>query len=180
MHLTNKYISRLVVFVTLTVVIEILGFPQPITGPLVNMMLILTTLILGPVAGVILGILTPLIAVFRGQLPPPLMPMVPFIMFGNSIFVLLFAAIDQRLKKLSPSRRLLASPGSWLALFAGAFAKFIWLYSAVRILLPRLIGTSIPPTVLALMSTPQFFTAMTGGIFAFLLFNILQQRYHLN
>ena len=180
MRYSNTKISRLVFLIALTLIIEMVGLPQPVTGPLVNMMLILTTLIISPLAGVVLGAVTPIAAVLRGQLPPLLIPLAPFIVFGNAIFVLLFAMLF----RISTVRRRIQQPlfstRSWISLVAAAAAKILWLYSAVRLVLPLLIGKSAPPAILALMSAPQFFTAVIGGGFAFLLFNILRRHFHLN
>ena len=180
MLLSNKKISRLVFLIALTLILEMVGLPQPVTGPLVNMMLILATLIVSPIAAVLLGAITPLIAVLRGQLPAPLIPLAPFIIIGNAILVILFTLVSRLFTSSDKIRKPLFSVRSWIALIVGAAAKFFWLYGAVRLVLPLLIGKTVPPAMLALMSVPQFVTAVIGGGFAFLLFNILQRHFHLN
>lgn len=177
MRSRSTNISRLVFLAALTIILEMVGLPQPATGPLVNMMLIYTTLVVSPLGGLALGLMTPLIAVLRGQLPPLLIPMAPFIMIGNALFVILFAAIG-RIK--SAKKEPLFSLWAWIGLVVSAAAKMTWLYVIVRMLLPHLIGRPAPAPLLLLMSLPQFFTAVIGGAFAFLLFNIIKRRFHLN
>lgn len=92
MPLSKKtiFISRLALLVSLSLAIQVAGLPQPITGPLINMLLFLTAAMLGWIAGVILGCLTPLAALIRGQLPAVLAPLVPFIATANAILVLVY------------------------------------------------------------------------------------------
>ena len=101
MPLSNKtlFISRLALLISLALVIQIVGLPQPITGPLINMLLFLTVTILGWIAGVILGCLTPLAALIRGQLPAVLAPLVPFIAVANAILVLIYSLVYYKILK---------------------------------------------------------------------------------
>ena len=62
----------------LGVLIPSLGMPQPITGPLVNALLILSVGTVGVGPAIIVGMMTPLSAVLHGVLPLPLMVMIPF------------------------------------------------------------------------------------------------------
>ncbi len=171
--------SRLALLIALTITLQMAGLPQPAIGPLVNMMLIITTLVINPLGGLALGVVTPLVAVLGGQLPPLLIPMAPFIMIGNALFVILFAAIGG-MKSALTEKEPLYSVWAWIGLVVAAAAKTAWLYLIVRMLLPHLIGKPVPAPLLALMSLPQFVTAGIGGSFAFLFFNILKRRFHLN
>jgi hypothetical protein len=44
--------------------------------------------------------------------------------------------------------------------------KFIVLYAAARILLPLLLGKTLPPALVSIMALPQLLTALIGGGFA--------------
>jgi hypothetical protein len=173
----TQYITRLVFFITLTLVIELLGLPQLFTGPLINTMLLLTTLVLQPAAGVILGVLTPTVAVLRGQLPPVLLPMVPFIMTANALLVLSFEVIRNLLKHFVHAKPILFSLNAWLALTVAAFLKFALLYLSAKLVLPLLLGRNLPGPFLAMMAFPQFLTALTGGVLALVIYSLLHQRY---
>ncbi|MBD3374940.1 ECF transporter S component [candidate division KSB1 bacterium] len=164
--------TRLVLLTSLTIAIEMLGLPQPFTGPLVNMMLVLTTLVLGPLSGALLGIITPLVAVLRGQLPAILLPMVPFIILANAILVFIFG-LSRRF--LDGSRSPLRSVSSWLGLVFGALCKFLFLYVSVLMIIPLLLGKTFPPPVIAAMALPQFVTAIIGGILALVIFDLMQR-----
>ena len=74
-------------------VITNLGLPQPITGPLVNALLILTVEWAGPSQAVLVGMVTPVGAAMRGILPLPLMVIIPYISLGNAILVGLYGAL---------------------------------------------------------------------------------------
>lgn len=173
---STKNKSRLIFLITLTLIFQMLGLPQPITGPLVNMMLILTTLVISPLAGISLGFITPLAAAMRGQLPGFLLPMVPFIIVSNTLLILLFSFTRRLLSGRLRENNLLLSFPAWVGLFVGAFVKFLFLVYTVHLLLPLLIGTSVPDTFVAMMSLPQFLTAILGGAMAFIIVRMLRSR----
>jgi hypothetical protein len=169
----TKFITHLVISISLTLSLEVIGLPQPITGPLVNMMLILTTLILNPPAGIILGCISPLVAVMRGQLPAILLPMVPFIAIGNALLVLIFGTLR---KKYHSAKQPLVSPINWIALLSGSTIKFLWLYGAARIVLPIFLGVHLAPNFVAMMALPQFITAVIGSTLALAIYQMLINR----
>jgi len=161
-HSKNVFIARLAILVSLTVVIQIAGLPQPFTGPLINALLLLTTVFVGLIAGMTLGCLTPLLALLRGQLPAILAPMAPFIAVGNALLVLTFFLIF--------SSKSTGRPGAdwrmYTGLIAAAVVKFIFLYISARHLLRLIFGVEIPGKFIVMMSTPQLITALAGGAIA--------------
>jgi hypothetical protein len=172
------YISRMVVFISLSIAVELIGLPQPITGPLVNFMLLLSAMVLGPAAGVVLGIFTPIIAVIRGQLPPALMPMVPFIVIGNALLVSIFIGTKRALNSvIFPRSSLLKSVSPWSGIVLGSLCKFLWLYVSAGFVLPKVLGTNMPPVLVAMMALPQFITALIGGALALIVYSMLKKRY---
>ena len=160
-------LTRFVVALSLILTIELIGLPQPVTGPLINAMLLLIALLISPAAGVIAGTLTPLVALLRGQLPFVLWPMVPFIAIGNALWVTLFSAIRR-------SAPLPCGLSPWFGVLAAAITKALWLYAAARLLLPFVFGIHLPAQLLALMAAPQLFTALFGGAVALFLHRLLQ------
>ena len=173
---SSKNISRLIFLIALTLTFEMLGLPQPITGPIVNMMLLLATLIISPLAGCILGLITPLVAGLRGQLPPLLLPMIPFIISANVALVLVFFGTRRFLAQWLAEKNVLLSIPAWSALVLAALIKFVILYHAARFILPMYLGKELPEAIVAAMSLPQFLTAILGGALAFLIFRMLQSR----
>lgn len=165
------FIARLSILVSLTLVIQIAGLPQPFTGPLINAMLFLTTVFVGFFAGITLGFLTPLLALIRGQLPPVLAAMVPFISIGNGLLVLVFFLIFRNRFSKNNSK-------NWkfyIALILAAVTKFGFLFLSARILLPIVILHDIPEKIIMVMSTPQLITALAGGFIAAIFIKILQR-----
>lgn len=149
------------VFIAMTVAIQMLGFPQLVTGPAVNSMLLLSAHYIGAIGGVLVGVVTPWVAFLRGILPPPLAPMIPFIVLGNAVYVLSFSFCRRRLKN--------STVGSWGGIVVGSLAKFVLLSGAVRFLV------TVPAPAAQAMQLPQLITALLGGLLAVLLAKMLKK-----
>ena len=174
LHKKTLFISRLSLLIALTLIIQLIGLPQPITGPLVNTMLLITTTILGVISGIILGCMTPLIAVLRGELPPILAPMIPFIIGGNILLVSTYALVKNKMsffsqKLQNPVRRI----ELYIAIVLAAVIKYIFLAFAVKLILPVILAHSVPDKIALMMTTPQLVTALIGGAFALMIYEIL-------
>ncbi len=171
MRSRTLFLTRLVLLTAITLSFEMIGLPQPLTGPLVNLMLILTTLVTNAYGGMTLGAVTPLIALMRGQLPPVLAPFVPFIIAGNVLFVLIFSIIRRR---STPA----AVPGflSWTAVILGACGKFAWLFLSARFLLQLIVSRTLPEHIIGMMAFPQLITALIGGGLALIFYTQLVRR----
>ncbi len=154
-----KWLARTAILLALTLAFQMMGLPQPVTGPAVNAMLLLSGTYVGAFGGIVIGLLTPVIAFARGILPPPLAPMIPFIMLGNAALVILYLFLRNMLGK--------KYIGCGAAIICGAVVKFLILSGAVRFIV------SVPPPVAKAMQIPQLFTAIVGGIVAVLIEKIL-------
>ncbi len=172
MQKRTHFIARLAIILSLTMVIQLAGFPQPITGPLINTMLFITASLMGNIAGVLLGCLTPTVALVRGQLPPVLAPMVLFIALGNATLVLVFNIIVRR---FNFQRLFWQKLKMYIGIISAAFFKFLFLLLSVKILLPVILNIPIPDKVAVLMSTPQLITAIIGGVIAIVLLKIIEK-----
>jgi len=150
-----RWISRTAILLAIALVFQMGGFPQFITGPLVNTVLYLATMIVGWQGGILIGIFTPVIAAMRGILPPPLAPLIPFIALGNAILVILFFWLKSKNKIFG--------------IIIASLVKFLVLVSAVRLLV------QVPPAVAQMMSFPQLITALAGGFIALLVMNIFKR-----
>lgn len=139
-------------FIAITVAIQALRMPQPFTGPLVNCMLLLSALFVGPIAGILVGLITPWVASLVGILGVP--ALIPFIMLSNGIYVLGFYL----------GRKLLGKKvlGSAAGIAGGAAVKFLLLSLAVNFIV------EVPPAAAKAMQLPQLFTAIAGGVLAVL------------
>ena len=147
-----RWVSRTAVLFALTLVIQLLGLPQFITGPLVNSFLLLATMMVGVSSGMVIGLFTPWVAFSRGILPAPLGPMIPFIMLGNVTLVIVFFLITTRRENN------IGFLG--LGIVIGSIAKYLVLSQSVAFLV------SVPPPVAKMMQFPQLMTALGGGAIA--------------
>ncbi|MGE5592282.1 MAG: hypothetical protein ACM3X3_01175, partial [Betaproteobacteria bacterium] len=144
------FLTRTAVLLALTLAIQMAGMPQYATGPLVNTMLYIAATFVGIGSGVAIGVVTPVIAFWRGILPPPLGPMIPFIAIGNAVLVIVFGLLERR-------GRLAAIVG----IAAASVLKFLVLSGAVRFVV------QVKPAIANMMQTPQLVTALAGGAIAF-------------
>lgn len=151
----TKWITQAGLLLALTLVIQMLGFPQFVTGPLVNMMLILSAFFVGGLGGSLIGGLTPWIAITRGILPPPLAPMIPFIIAGNIVLVLSYYFLQNKSK--------------YLAIITGAAVKYAILTVGVRFLV------DVPPKIAKMMQIPQLLTALAGGFLALFIIKFIKR-----
>jgi hypothetical protein len=152
-------LTRLVFLLSITLAVQMIGLPQPITGPFINFMLILTTLLVSATGGAVLACITPLLAVLRGQLPAPLAAMMPFIIAANLFYVVLFALLRSH-RRITAAGYYLANG---LAVAAAGLIKSAFIYLAAQVVLPLLVGRSLPAPLLSLMALPQLLTALAGG-----------------
>lgn len=148
-----RYLTRTALLLALTLAVQMMGLPQPVTGPLVNMFLFLSVLLVGMGSGSAIGLLTPWIALSRGILLPPLAPMVPFIAASNIALVVCFG--------------LLRKVNKYLALAAAAVVKYLILVVGIRFFV------QIPAKAAQALQTPQLVTALVGGAAALLFFRLL-------
>jgi len=161
-HQGLRWLVRTALLFALTLVIQMLGFPQFFTGPLVNAFLLLAALLNGIWSGVIIGLFTPWMAFARGILAPPLGPMIPFIMAGNAILVIAFSLVAGKRENL---RREITG------IILGSFLKYLLLSQAVAWVV------QVPPPVAKAMQTPQLFTALAGGAIALIVYRVIPARF---
>jgi hypothetical protein len=149
-----KFITRTSVLLAVALVVQMGGLPQPITGPLISTVLYLSVLLVGSWSGIIIGICAPVIAFMRGILPPPLAPMIPFIVIGNGALVLVFT--------------LLMKKNKILGIAIASAVKYLILSTATGYLV------SVPGKVARVMGLSQLFTALIGGGVALFAYQALQ------
>ena len=166
LRLEVRFIVRTAILLALTLVMQFAGFPQPITGPAVNAMLILSTIFVGPLGAIIIGCLTPWLAFLRGIMG--FAPLIPYIMLANAIYVICFYLVRQAIKKafgatsqegFACSLKGFISGGCGVVV--GALLKFLVLSLAVRFFI-----ADVKPKIAQAMQLPQLFTALLGGAIA--------------
>jgi len=97
-----------------SIVIPALTHSQYVTGSIINALLIMATILLGPLEAVAIGLIPSAVALSTGLLPLPLAPMVPFIMIGNALLIVCVS--------------FLRSKSYTLAVGVAALVKFAFLY----------------------------------------------------
>ena len=131
---------------------------QWITGPIVNAILILTLLMFGFRNAIAIAVVPSLMALSGGLLPAILAPVVPFIMIGNMILIL---CVDWFYNNFEDKTK-----GYWTGVLVGATFKFLFLFASVNIISGLLIKQELAIKVAQMMSWPQLYTALLGGIIA--------------
>ena len=131
---------------------------QWITGPIVNAVLILTLLMFGIRHAVVIATIPSLMALSGGLLPVVLAPVVPFIMLGNMILIL---CVDWCYNNFEDKTK-----GYWSGVILGASLKFLFLFLSVNIISGLLIKQELAIKVAQMMSWPQLYTAILGGVIA--------------
>jgi len=149
-----QFITRTAVLAAITLAIQALGLPPQCRGPALNAMLLLSTIFVGPAAGMLIGILAPWVALAWELMSPVLAPAVPFLILANVAYVLLFA-------------RLSSVVGRYAALLAGGIGKYAILAGGVNFLL------RLPRPLAATLATPELFAALLGGAVALVIAQLL-------
>lgn len=126
---------------------------QWLTGPIVNALLILTLAFCGIRSALLLALIPSTVALSSGLLPALLAPAVPFIMISNVILIL---TVDYFMKK---------NKYIW-GVAIGALLKFVFLFSSVTVISNLLYKKELATAVSTMMSWPQFYTALLGGLVA--------------
>jgi len=149
-------INILIQFIVLTVIAVIAPLigQQAITGPIVNATLFISTVLLGVRAGILIGLLPSIIALSIGLFPSVLAPMLAFVMTGNVILVIVFDYLRKR--------------NFWFGVVGASVLKFIFLFVSSSIVVNLIIKTELASRVVNIMSFPQLFTALAGGVLAYL------------
>ncbi len=86
MRLDLQTIARTAVIAALAIAFQALNLRQPITGPGINAILYVASIYIGPVSGLMVGLLTPWVALLTGIMR--LAPAVPVVMAGNAVLAL--------------------------------------------------------------------------------------------
>ena len=153
-----KFITRTAILLAITLIFQFLKMPQLITGSIVNAMLLIAAGTVGMWSGVIIGLLTPVIAFLVGIMGFPLM--IPFIMIGNGVYVILFSTQKNKV----------------IGMIVGAVVKFIWLALSVKYIM-QLFNVKVPLKIVQAFTTPQLITALIGGMLGIIVIALLENYF---
>jgi len=143
-----------------------------VTGMGVNFILVIATVVCSLPTGISVAVISPIMAQLAG-ISPPFPILVPILAAGNIVFVFVWYFIGCRVcTHLSGSAGTVSfkkvSICRIIALVISAIAKFGVIYFGVTVIAVGLIGSELPPPVLAAFGVRQLFTALMGGGLAFL------------
>lgn len=129
------------------------GHFQPVTGPLVNAILFLSTYFFVLRDCYLLALIPSLIAAVSGLLPSLLIPMIPYIIVSNFILIFVFAKLKEN--------------NYWLAVISSSLAKFLFLFFTSTFFMQLFFKKELPLKIAQMMSWPQLATAIIGGVIAY-------------
>ncbi len=161
---TGTALAKTTIFASLlmvTVGLPVFVHSQWITGPIVNATLFTATYLLGPVAGILIALIPSLVALTSGLLPLPLAPMVPFIMVGNVLLVVIFHYF--RAKHFA------------VKVILSSVVKFVFLWQVTAQIMPHMLAEPVVKNLSIMMTWPQLYTALIGGLIAFSLLKTLKK-----
>jgi hypothetical protein len=158
--MNTRYLTRTAILLAIVIAVQFLRIHQFVTGPLVNAVLLIAASMVGIGSGVLIGLLTPVVAFAVGILPQPLAPAIPGIMAGNAVLVITFGLLSRLWRP--------GKGGSYLGIAAGAVLKYLILAGVVRFLI------RVPPPVAVSLQLPQSFTALAGGVIALIVIGVLR------
>lgn len=149
-----NWITRTAILLAMTLAFQVVfKLPQAFTGPVVNMFLFLSVILVGMWSGAVIGLATPLVAWMVGIMAAG--PLVPVIQLGNASLCIIFGLIDETGKGKSLSIRI-------LGIAVASVIKFLFISLSAKHLL------SLPEAAAKAMGSPQLFTALAGGALAVL------------
>jgi len=177
-NISTKFITRTAIILALTIVFQNLRFligstpaSTIIIGSLVNLCIIVATGLVGITSGIIISVISPLVALSQGHLPHPLF--VPVTMAGNMVIAIIYYYISKR--------NLAGNVSGYVGVIVGALAKWgVMYYVGVVWVLNLIIGDALKPKAVELISLnfniPQFITATIGGVLGVVIIGMLKDR----
>lgn len=140
-------------------------FNQVVVGPLVNAVILTTVLTCDLKYGVLVSLTTPVLALITGQFPTAGAPFIPFIMIGNAVLAIIFFVFNKYIKTY----------GAYAGIVIGALFKTLVLTISIKYLV-ELFKIGIPKPLVSkltvMMSYPQFYSAVAGGVVALIFCSI--------
>lgn len=172
-----RWITETAIMLALLVCLQALTKPmgQLVTGSCVNTVLAISALVGGLSSGLVVALISPVLAFLLGIAPQILT--VPAIMVGNSVFVVLLSLLADK-----SGKKIVKQVVAWIV---AAAAKFAALYAIVVLLICGVLSESLlasgalkAPMLKALPATfswPQLFTALIGGAIALAITPVLRK-----
>lgn len=160
MRLGVRRLVHTAILTALAVTIQLGKLPQTFTGPAINTILYIASVFVGPLSGVLVGLITPGVAFLVGIMPLPFA--VPVIMAGNASLALV-SGYGVRVDK-------------YAGMVVAALVK--WAVMTLGLKLVVSAGTKVPPAAYASLTVTQLFTALGGAVVAGIVLEALARFKH--
>ena len=175
-----RWITETAVMLALLVTLQALTKPmgQLVTGSCVNTVLAVSALVGGLSCGLVVALISPVLAYLLGIAPQILT--VPAIMVGNCVFVILLSLLADKSGK-NIAKQVIAWIAAAVAKFAALYAIVVGLICGVLSESLLTAGTLKAPMLKALPATfswPQLITALIGGAIALIITPVLRKALH--
>jgi hypothetical protein len=135
---------------------------QWITGPIINAILILVLFLGGLRLALLVSFIPSFMALSGGLLPFVLAPVVPFIILSNILYLTVINYFYHIIRK--------EHAAFIISIIIASIFKFLFLLSTTSIMTKLVLKQSLVSKIALIMSWPQLFTALSGGLIAFLIF----------
>jgi riboflavin transporter FmnP len=176
----TKFITRTAVILALAVMFQNLRYligampnSNLIIGSLVNLTIIVATGSVGLLSGIIVSLVTPIVAFYQGHLPHFFLA--PVTMLGNCVFAVIFYLLIKS--------KLTQPVSTALGIVSGAIIKWIVLYwLGIKIVLDLFIPdmpAQKASVIAAAFNIPQIITALIGGILGAVIIKVINSKHTL-
>ena len=171
------WITETAALLALLLTLQVLTKPagQLVTGSFVNGVLAISALVAGLGSGVVIAVISPVLAYLLGIAPQILT--VPAIMAGNCVFVAVLYFVAGK-----DSKRYVRQVTAWVSAAAAKFAVLysivVWLICGVfadALLASGILKVPMLKTLPAMFSLPQLITALIGGGVALIITPVLRK-----
>ncbi len=147
--MNTRAVAQTGVLLAVALAVQTFHLPPLITGPAINAVLIVSAAVSGMLSGILIGCITPIMALALGVVHPISAPLVPVIIAANATLVAVFSVLSKK--------------NQYVAFIVAAGAKFSVFYVAINFLL-KLLQIKLPVAMLAGFQLPQLITALVGGM----------------
>lgn len=171
------FITQTAIMLALLIVVQLLtrSLSQFVTGSLVNLILLVSTFVIGLAGGTIVAVISPFLAFALG-IGPAFIQIVIFVSIANLIIITVAYLLAKKTIKGKTISDYLVS-GSGLAIASVLKTAFLWigLVSFALPLIPGLKPQQIK-VITASFTWPQLITALIGSVLAMMIMPILIKR----
>lgn len=126
---------------------------QLLTGTVVNATLFIAVALLGVPAAILIGIIPSVVSASTGLLSAAILPMVPFIVLGNALLAVMFSIFRKK--------------AYWKGVLVASTLKFAFLFGISSFVIGNFVTAKVADKIVLMMSWPQLYTALSGGVLAF-------------